>query len=338
MRSTSILAFILVFASLTFGQENRLRVNGYLSADYAHGQRDALNADGTFRKPQLGLLFSGMLVARVRYVAEAVLDQDARIDLNQALIGIEASDSFGVNLGLFLIPFGIYNQNSRPYQTALVQPPLNLKNIYPYAWRDIGVQVEGVFSGLVYSVYLSNGLAESRRLEGGQQFKDNNANKAIGGRFSWQIDPRTEAGYSHYRGKYDAENSRMLILQGLDGSWITQTFQLIGEYTWVDMESPGDIRNGEASGFFVLLTFDFLNLWPVVSYQKIDYEDPFHGAGFLNPDTPGEGIAETKKRWALGFTYNISEMAYFKLEYQINEEEGLSKKGNAVFLQIAVGF
>lgn len=338
MKNVTFFVLLLFLVSFSTAQENQLRVNGYLSAEYIQGQKDTIYPDGTFQNPQLGLLFSGLLMARVSYTAEVVLRQNARIDLNQALLGLTASDSLAVNLGLFLVPFGRYNQNSRPHQTSLVETPLNLKNIYPEMWRDIGLQAEGVFSGLLYSVYLGNGLAEGQRLEWGQQFKDNNANKAIGGRFAWKIDPRFEVAYSHYRGKYDADNSRKLVLQGADGSWITQSFQVIGEYTWADMEAPEGFDDGKAEGFFVLLTFDFLNVMPVISYQKMDYSDSYHGLGFQSSDMPGAGISEKQTRWTLGFTYNLSQMAFFTLEYQFNKEEGLSKKSNVLFLQVSLSF
>jgi len=180
MKRTVFFVLFFFLVSFIFAQENQLKVNGYLSAEYIHGQEDTDYPDGTFQNPQLGLLFSGMLVAKVNYTAEVVLRQNAGVDLNQVLLGLAASEAFAFNLGLFLVPFGKYNQNSRAHQTSLVEPPLNVKNLYPFLWRDVGLQVEGVFSGLIYSIYLGNGLAEAQRLEWAQQFKDNNANKAVG--------------------------------------------------------------------------------------------------------------------------------------------------------------
>jgi hypothetical protein len=328
----------ILLVSFIRAQATQPKLSGYLSAEYVKSQEDGFYPEGTFQNPQLGLMFSGMLVGKVGYVAEAVFRQEAEVDLNQALLAIGFSEAVAVNLGVYLVPFGRYNQTSRAHQTFLIQRPLSVDNLYPLNWRDIGVQAEGSILGLLYSVYLGNGLSDAERFDGGQQFKDNNASKAFGGRFAWDIDGSFVVGYSYYRGKYDDENSRNRILHGVDASWFGRSFQILGEYTWANIQNPDNVAEGEGKGYFILLTFDFLDVWPVVSYQNLDYQDPFRGAGYEGPDNPGEGISEKRERWSLGLVYIISQMAFFKFEYQINKEKDLSYNDNVYLFQIALSF
>lgn len=340
MKRFILSAYVLILmASFVHGQATaQLKLTGYISAEYIKSQEDGIYSNGSFQNPRLGLMLSGMLVGQVGYMAEAVLRQDAKVDLNQALLTVGLSNALAFNLGLYLVPFGQYNEASRAHQTFLIQRPLSVDNLYPMNWRDIGVQAEGSLFGLLYSVYLGNGLSDGTRFDKGQQFADNNANKAFGGRLAWDIDGKFMAGYSYYRGKYDDENSKNRILHGADISWVSRSFQILGEYTWTDIQNPEGYAKGEGKGYFILLTFDFMDAWPVVSYQKLDYQDPFRGLGYESPDNPGEGISEKKERWSLGLVYILSQMAFFKFEYQINRNEGLSYKDNVYLFQIALSF
>jgi len=274
----------------------------------------------------------------VSYVAEVVLQQDTQVELNQTLLAFSASNTFNFNLGLYLVPFGKYNENSRAHETFLVEPPMNVKYFYPAMWRDIGIQVSGTIVGLIYSAYVGNGLAEDDWLHEGQQFKDNNKDKGFGGRVAWNIDQKFEAGYSYYRGKYDENNSRNLVLQCVDVSVVSQNYKLLGEYTLADNENPAGYNDGSGKGYFALLTFNVQGLWPVASYQRYEYEDPFHGDAYLSPLFPGMGISEDRERWALGVVYNLSQTAFFKLEYQFNREKDFQKKNDMLLVQVAVSF
>jgi hypothetical protein len=338
MKKSIVCVLFLFCATLVSAQNNQLKINGYLSVDYMDGQNESDYPYGTFQNPKLGLIFSGFLAAKVMYVAEAVIQQEAQVELNQTLLGFSVSDAFNFNMGLYLVPFGKYNENNRAHETYLVEQPMNVKYFYPTMWRDIGIQAFGTIAGLIYSVYVGNGLAEEDWLNEGQQFKDNNRDKGFGGRVAWNVDQKFEIGYSHYRGKYDEKNSRDLVLQCLDVSFISQNYQLMGEYTRADNENPADYTDGSGKGYFILLTFNIQGLWPVVSYQHYDYEDPFHGFAFFTPELPGLGISEDRERWALGLIYNLSQMAFFKLEYQFNREKDVEIINDMLLLQVAVGF
>jgi hypothetical protein len=75
-----------------------------------------------------------------------------------------------------------------------------------------------------------------------------------------------------------------------------------------------------------------------VSYQHFDYEDPFHGEGFLDPLFPGLGISDERERWSLGLVYNLSQTAFLKLEYQFNREKEVEEKNDMLLVQAAVSF
>jgi hypothetical protein len=340
MKRFIIGALILILSAVFINAQaaTQPKLNGYASADYSKTQEDGIYPEGTFQNPQLGLILSGLLVGSVGYAAEAVLRQDAKVELNQAFLAIGISPTVAVNLGLYLVPFGQYNEISRPHETFLIQRPLSVDNLYPLNWRDIGVQAEGSILGLLYSIYLGNGLSDGERSDEGQQFKDNNGNKAFGGRFAWDIDGKFQVGYSYYNGKYDDGNSLKRIFHGVDASWVSGSFQILGEYIWADTENPEGYDKGKGRGYFVLLTFDFMDAWPVVSYQNLDYQDPLRGPGYEGPDIPGEGISEKRERWSLGLVYVFSQAAFLKFEYQINKEEGFEKKDNAYLFQIALNF
>lgn len=342
MRKFVLLTLLFFAVPFGFAQNDPLNINGYLSVDYLDGRNEMGDPYRTLKDPKLGLVLSGQIAANINFAAEVMFQQDtkqdAHVELNQALMEFSASSAFNFGLGLYLVPFGRYNENSRAYQTFLIEPPLSVKSFYPIMWRDMGIQVYGTIAGLLYSVYVGNGLAEKNWLNEGQQFKDNNKDKAFGGRAAWNVDQKFEVGYSHYRGKYDENNSRNLVLQCLDVSFISQSYQLIGEYTWADNENPADYAGGSGEGYFALLTFDIQNFWPVVSYQHSDYEDPFHGAGYYNPDFPGTGMSENRRRWTLGLVYNLGQTAFVKLEYQFNQDKEYEKKDDVLWLQVAVSF
>jgi len=312
--------------------------NGYLSFKFLKGQSQSNVFGGTFQEAQLGLIFSGEIAPKIAYIAEVKLQDRTRVEMNQALVKVSPSHAFNLKMGLYLVPFGKYNQFNRPHQTVLIIPPMNVEELFPPCWRDIGILLEGRASSFFYSLYLGNGLAESQCLDGGQQFKDNNANKGGGGRIAWIVDQGFEVAYSYYRGKFDSDNSRNLFLQGLDLTWGTEDFQILSEYTKVNIENPAGFSKGTAEGYFVQLSVNLGNIQPVVSYQRLEYNDEFHGTGFFGSDNPGIGISENKSRWAVGMAYFMLDNLRLKLEYDFNREKEFEKNDNIFLCQVALSF
>lgn len=328
--------FIILFLLCFFVLPLKGEINGYFSFDYLRENKET--SKEMFHNVQVGFIFSGEISSHINYSTELRISPGWEVKVDQALLRLRPSPEFQINLGLYLVPFGKYNQSSRPHQTKLVNLPLHVENLYPYKWRDIGILLKGEYGILNYSLYLGNGLAEEARLSESQQLGENNTNKAKGGRLGLKLSKELEVGYSHYRGKYDLENERLLSLHGVDFTWVLQGFQLLSEYTKALLENPENFSNGETQGYFVQFSFAWGNFHPVVSYQKYEYNDPYHGADFWEKGGAGGGIEEEESRWSLGVVYFPQKNILFKLEYDFNQEKLEKRKNESIQFQLALSF
>lgn len=331
MKKFIIVLPLLVFTILAHGE-----THGYLSFEYVKGRNQGEVSGGTFQNALLGLLFSGDITPHLSYVSEVRFKDETRIEIEQAYLGVRASQTFSLKLGIYLVPFGRYNLSNRPHQTLLIKVPLHVASLYPSSWRDIGVLVEGQWGGLFYLAYLGNGLAEGESLNSGQQFEDNNKDKGKGTRVGFSLGQGLETAFSYYRGKYDEDNERDVVLKGVDLRWISGGFQVLSEYARADLENPSPFSKGKVEGYFVQVSFDIDNIRPVGSYQKLRYRDSFHGEGFTG--FGAEGIDEVRDRWTVGLVYFTSPHVLFKVEYEWNREEELEIKNNLFLFQVALHF
>ncbi len=334
---------ILIVLSLSIGifsQEMRaqFKAGGYFSFQYENGESQAEFPDGTFRQVQAGLLFTGESNKIFLYDLEVRFKTETSVEIEEAWVAIQPSSAFHLRLGFYLVPFGKYNRASRPHETGFIQAPLHLEALYPASWRDIGLLAEGNIGIFNYSGYLGNGLREAHDLPSGQQFKDNNADKAAGGRVGVFLSQSFEVGFSYYRGKYDDEGSRSLALQGADVTWQTDSFLFFYEYGRALIDNPDEYGRGETEGHFFLLLLKISEFSPLVSYQEMKSDDLYHGPGFLAGVSPGSGVSSELKRWAVGLTYRPSPNIMIKIEYDFNRERDLNLKNDVLLGQVALQF
>ena len=313
------------------------KTNGYLSFEYIADLKSLGKESNSFQETQIGLVFSGVFSPSIDYLAELCF-RDGLVHADQAWIRFFSTETFKLKMGLYLVPFGKYNQFSRPHETFLIHTPLNIEYSYPFRWRDIGAVAEGRIGSLVYTAYVGNGLAEGASFQNGQQFRDNNTNKGIGGRLGLFLSQSFEVAYSHYRGKFDEEDERNLVLQGVDLTWSTEGVLLLAEYTRGDSENPEGFAKGKVEGFFVQASILLQTIRPVVCFQKVKYTDSFHGQGFILPDMPGEGIDSDLTRWAFGIVYVPIPNVFLKLEYDLNRDRLTDQMESAITFQAALSF
>ena len=346
-KSNAILfGLLLVFAGTLWSQApyppqvdtSGIQVGGYLAGDYAKSEEEGLYPKGTFQNPLLGFTLAGQLAPRISFQTEASFYDGNSFDVHQAWVGLQASQYLHIKMGVYVVPFGQFNENNLPHQTDTINFPLSIAYLFPSTWRDIGVMASGNISGLLYTAYLGNGLYEESSLDSGQQFRDNNQNKAWGGRLEMSLDQGFTLGYSYYRGKYDDADSRNQIMQAATAAWVTSDFYVKAEYNHANLETPDEFADGIAWGYYIQTSMIWKSFRPVFSYQVLNYADPFHGPGFAGSDQPGQGISEEKTRWALGAVFAIAQNAYLKFEYDFNREKNLELNNDGYVIQIAVGF
>jgi hypothetical protein len=312
------------------------KLNGYLSAQYENGQKESDSPEGTFGWVRAGFMFAGTVADKFTYDLEIRFRSENRLEIEEAWVGFAPSTSLQLKLGLYLVPFGKYNTANRPHQNPYVQAPLAQAYLYPESWRDIGVMAEGRWGSLGYSVYLGNGLREGRDLQDGQQFKDNNGDLAAGGRVSVLLSQNFEVGASYYRAHYDDAGQRDLELRGADISWKSEAFLLTYEYGKAYLGNPAGYDRGTAGGHFVLASLTLGEFSPLVSYQTLVYDDPYHGEDPLDPLLVG--VSKDISRWAVGLVFSPAANFMLKVEYDFNKEAAVKLDNDTLLVQVALLF
>jgi hypothetical protein len=317
---------------------SQYQLNGWLAAHYENGKADSEFPKGTFGWAKGGLQFNGQVAGAISYGFEVQFKSESRVEIEEAWAGVGPPDSFQLKLGFYLVPFGRYNTANRPYQTPFIQTPLPQAYIYPESWRDIGLLAQGKWSSFGYSIYLGNGLAEGRNLPDGQQYKDNNGNKAVGGRGTLTLGEGFEIGGSYYRGKYDDASERNLVLYSGDLSWASQGFLLVYEYDRAEIDNPAGYAGGTAEGHFALASLNIRDFTVLASYQTLRYIDPYHEWEAADIVADAVGIDKDLNRWALGLTYSPFPQFAFSLEYDFNREKAVELDNDTFLAQVSIRF
>jgi len=333
-----LIACLLFAGAVAVPALSQARLGGYFSFDFLKGRAPDPWAGGSIQNLMAGLLVSGEFSGGFTYTLEIQATSASAFEVEQAWAAFQASDAFRARAGLFLVPFGKYNESSRAFQTRLVQAPLSVGWLSPAGWRDLGVLVEGRIGPVVYAAYLGNGLAEADRLGAGQQFADNNRDKGRGGRVGLLWGQNLEVGASYYAGRMDAEGTRALTLKGLDATWTTENVRMSGEYAAADITNPAPFAAGTAEGWFVELALKFGNWSPLLAFQKGRYDDPFHGSGFASPAAPGGGLSDRRSLWAIGLVYALQTNVLLKGEYDFDVRDNQARRNPVLRLQAAVYF
>ena len=332
------IALTVLLGLLAAALPGQLRLNGYFSSDYTQALGKSSGRASSFGNPAAGLIISGEWTPQFSYVLEARTGSEWKPQIEQAWMGWTYSAAFRVRLGLFLVPFGRVNEANRPYQTMLVAFPYPYGEVFPASWREIGAMLEGQTGMFRYSAYIGNGLAEADTTAHGQQFSDNNRNKAYGLRLAFSLSQELEIGGSYYRGRQDAADARNLVMYGADAAWVTKNVRCIAEYTRADLDNPASFARGRAEGWNIQLGLNLGSISPIVAFAKSKTDDPFHGPGWISADAAGAGILANHNRWALGAAYAPYDNILLKLEYDIQKDTLLNRKDNVLRVQAAVHF
>lgn len=181
-----------------------------------------------------------------------------------AQVDVKAFDFLVVRAGLFLVPFGTYNEFLYPeYLNKVPRSPLALTHadIIPVAWNEVGLQLRGRVPlgkhSLNYAVYVVNGLQQADPAPGDGVIQEGGGIRAMRGNWLGLANPRKSfggrvggdffnraitVGVSGYRGNYTVEGDRALSMYGFDLTAQYKDFWLMieGVRSHQEITSPTD--------------------------------------------------------------------------------------------------
>lgn len=296
-------------------------------------------------------------------VAFALTDEETEVELDYAHFSYLLNDYLTIGGGKFLIPFGAFWERWHPsWINKLPTMPLIYERglIGP---TGLGVQLRGGAplgpTKINYAAYVINGpdlrtsFASAGRL-GFNNHRDNNNNKAVGGRIGFLPIPELEVGYSILAGRVGDSGSRYgkvdTIIHGFDFSYgrefdaIKGRLDLRAEFIRVDTDDviftgpfdPFTFRN-RRNGWFLQVAYRptkvDLKLPGAIDVRKLEFVaryDQIRQAG------PGR-LGVDHDQLTVGIDYWVTPSAVLKAAYVFDDAHG-GESRNGFFLQFAVGF
>ena len=133
-------------------------------------------------------------------------------------------------------------------------------------------------------------------------------------------------GGSYTQGKWDAEDDWDVSLYGADLGWKLGNFDFQGEYMFRNKElSSGNVKG---AGFYVLGAYKVPLEW-----EYLDHIELLLAYGESNPDDTTK-----EKRYSPQLTFQLNEMAKFRLLYDIRQEKPADADNNRLIAQFAYHF
>jgi hypothetical protein len=341
-------------------RELGIPLHGFADVGYLHSSNDPNNKKGGFALGNLDLYLTPQFGDRVKSIVELVFEFGPESsamgsDMERVQFGYTFSDALTLWVGRFHTPYGYWNtafHHGQQIQTAASRPrfvDFEDKGGFLPA-HAVGLLASGgtrVGDGrLQYDAYVANGNRLSDGVLDFNAFKDDNANKLVGGNlrysFGGALDGLTVGSHAFTEqvGEYDAgqvliHNTKVNMAGGFavydSGNW-----EVISEYyrfSNKDLFAGG--ANHRSWAAFAQASYALDDRW--IPYARIEKAslDPLDNY-FL-----GQSSGLSYKRGVLGLRFNLNTQSALKLELNRTEEEerDLSKrKSNEVGLQFAVRF
>jgi len=311
---------------------------GYLAYEYLQPAGTRFPEGGRFHGLQGGFRIAGPSSSRAGFLVEVHGRDEGRFEWKQAYVRMDFSAALRLKLGLHLVPFGRFNERSRPHENPFVGIPLNLAALVPENWSDLGAAAEGRWGIFTYAVNFGNGLALDEEGVLNRQFMDNNAHKAWGGRIGAFLSQGMEIGLSYAAGHSDEAQEKSYRMEGLDAAWKTPDWEIRGEYTRGRFDLPLPEDQGKSEGFFVVLIWMPGNLQPVAGYQAVRMENIAFPSTLMPSRSAAYGEETEIRGWTFGLRWIPAPGLLLKGEYSLNTDNGLSRKDHVLRLQAAAVF
>jgi len=317
------------------------QLGGYLYTEYFQTPEEVSNFDIHY----LAVYISGWVTDSFYYFGEFELEHGGvggdNTFVEQAYLDYWVHPNVAVRTGAMLTPFNRFDEFHDPLSNFTVTRPQVSREIGVSAWKDVGVNLHGYVTlsdrtSLNFDLYTINGLGDGANLRGSRQYRDNNEDRAVGGRVAVVYDHALELGGSAYGGAWDAEGEQELRMYGVHSLFSTSFADFYGEFAHAVSENPGPVEDGEMSGYFIqasrLLGSRFRS---TVRYGMLDYADPGDQLG----RDPAKGSADLTEL-VVALAYYPAPDVVFKIEYAFFDERGdaAERDNDQLGLQAAVRF
>jgi len=316
-------------------------IGGYLYTEYFQTPEKTKNYDIHY----LALYVSGWANEKIYYFGEFELEHGGTGGSNtfveQAYLDYWFTPNIAVKIGAMLAPFNRFDEFHDPLTNYIISRPQMSREIGVSAWKDVGVDLHGYFNltsntSFGFDLYSINGLGDGTDLRHSRQYRDNNENKAFGGRVNFMFSDFLEVGGSAYQGAWDDDGKLNLSMYGAHFMLNTYFANFYGEYAQATSENPGDTDDGDISGYFVQASRLFKSKFrPSIRFGALDYLDK----GSLLGRSASKGNKDLNEL-AFAFTYYPTSKVAFKIEYTLfTEGDRVEEKDNdQLGLQAAVKF
>jgi hypothetical protein len=315
-------------------------VGGYLYTEYFQDQEKAKNFDIHY----LAVTLSGWAADNIQYFGEFELEHGGTGGNNtfveQAYIDYWFTPGLALKIGAIITPFNRFDELHDPLSNFTISRPQVSREIGVSAWKDVGLVFHGFKNlnedlSLFFDAYTINGLGDGSNLRGSRQYRDNNEDRALGGRVNLVFRDFLEVGASGYNGAWDDEGDYDLTLLGGYVQLRTPIADFWGEYSAGDSENPSPEAAGDMSGYFFQASRLFQDRFrPTIRFGALDYLDPGSQLG-RDPGKGDKDLTET----VFSFAYYPTSMVAFKAEFIVfSEGRGEEMDNNLFGLQAAVRF
>ena len=335
-----------------------LPLHGFADVGYAHASKDPNGRKGGFVLGNLDLYMTPDLGDRVKAIAELVFEVgengQLNTDLERLQVGYTFNDALTGWAGRFHTPYGYWNtafHHGAQIQTALLRPRFiafeDQGGILPA--HTVGLLASGgvkLGTGkLQYDAYYGNGSRATDRVLDFNAFKDDNANKAVGGNVRYAFGGTLEGltlglhGLTEQVDAFDASNAKLSSSKlNMLGGFVfldKDDWEVISEYYRFRNENLSGTSGKHSSwaGFAQVGRLIGGSWTPYVRFEKavLDQSDNY----FASLDS-----GRSYKRHALGVRYDLNAQSALKLELnQTTEQQAASdQKSNEARMQFAVRF
>ena len=315
-------------------------LGGYLYTEYFQTPEETKNFDIHY----LAMYVSGWANDDIYYFGEFELEHGGKGDntfVEQAYIDYWVRPNIAVKVGAMLTPFNRFDEMHDPLTNYIITRPQVSREIGVSAWKDVGVDLHGYVNineqaSLSFDVYSINGLGSGANLRGSRQYRDNNEDKAFGGRLNVMYRDVLEVGGSTYHGAWDADGRYNLTMLGGHVMLHTAIADLYGEVAKATSENAPPTDDGDMSGYFIQGSRLFRSRYrPTVRFGSLDYLD----RGDLFGRSIGKGDKDLNEL-ALAFSYYPTSRVALKAEYTLFREgdRAAEKDNDQLGLQAAVKF